>query len=152
MHTIVQPLTHMSTFNLNGMGLKIGIIVARSNLSKIDTMFSQAYETLTQSGVAPEDIYVVSVPGSHDLATVVQSMLARDSFDAIICFGYAMKDARRAHVLVEYSATRRFRWAALCNGVPVIFGSVSPENAQSTATIGRGTECARAAIEIARSR
>ncbi len=150
MHTRVRPFTQMTTSNFNGIGLKIGIIVARSNLSKINTMFSQAYETLTQNGVAPEDIHVVSVPSSHDLATVVQSMLARDFFAAIICFGYAMKDARRSHVLVEYSATRRFQWAALCNGVPVIFGSVSTENAETTSIVGRGAECARAAIEIAR--
>lgn len=147
---MVQQVEQPFSNSMNGVGLKIGIVVTRDNLQKISIMFSQSYEALRQLGVAPEDIHVVSVPGSYDLSTVARSLLAHDSFHAIICLGTTRKGAPLHKVLVENSSVQKFQSVALYKGVPVIFSEMETENQKAEELTGQSADYARTAIQIAR--
>lgn len=150
---MIWPVEQSSVSTMNGTGLKIGIVVTRYNLQKISAVFSQSYEALRQAGVAPEDIHVVSVPGSYDLSSVARSMLAHGSYNAIICLGTSTKGAPRYKVLVEDTKTQKSQSqsVALIEGVPVIFSEIGLENGQQPeGWTERHAEYAQTAIKIAR--
>jgi 6,7-dimethyl-8-ribityllumazine synthase len=146
----MQSPVQLPAIELDGHGRKIGIVVARYNWHITGTMLTLAHEELRRLGVASTDIQMISVPGSFELATAAQALLAGASFDALICFGCVMKGATRHDILVGDAAAQGIQRIALDTGIPIIFGVVCAENEQqaSERTV-RGTECAQTAIEMA---
>ena len=138
--------------SLEGSGLTIGIVVARYNWPITGALLQQAQEELLRLHVARENIHVISVPGSYELATAAQAMLRGGSYDALICFGCVMRGETRHDVVVSDAAAQGIQRVALDAHVPVIFGVMCAENQrQAEERIARGRECARAAIEMART-
>lgn len=137
---------------IDGTGLHIGIIVARFNSHITKPMFDLAYTELVHLGTHPDNIQIISVPGSYELAITAQALLMQDHYDALICLGCVMKGATRHDVLVGDAAAQGLQHVALNTQVPIIFGVICAENRQQAEErIYRGTECARSAIELART-
>src|SRR5579859_2247406 len=137
---------------LDGTGLTIGIIVARYNWNITGAMLHLARTELHQLGVARENIHIAYAPGSYELAIVAQSMLIGGHYDALICFGCVMKGKTRHDVVVSDAAAQGIQRVSLDMRVPIIFGVMCAENQhQAAERISRGTECARAAVEMART-
>lgn len=137
---------------LDGRGLSIGIVVARYNWEITGALLRVALEELQRLQVAPENISVLSSPGSFELATVAQAMLRNRKYDALICFGCVMQGETRHDIVVSDAAAQGIQRVALDARVPVIFGVMCAQNmAQAEARIPRGSECARAAVEMART-
>jgi 6,7-dimethyl-8-ribityllumazine synthase len=146
----MQTATQLPVPELDGTGLRIGIVVARYNWYITGSMLQLAQEELRHLGV--EDIHVVSTPGSYELATTAKAMLTGDAYDALICFGCVMKGETRHDVVVSDAAAQGIQRVALEMGVPIIFGVMCAENQeQAEARIPRGKECAAAAVEMART-
>ena len=144
------PSAPVPPMNLDGHGLQIGIAIARYNWHVTGAMLILAQETLIRLGVAPEDIHVVSVPGSFELATIAQAMLTSNSYDALICFGCVMKGETRHDVVVSDAAAHGIQQVTLKTGVPIIFGVMCAENQQQAEErVERGKECAQTAVEMA---
>lgn len=140
----LQPST-----DLDGRGLKIGIVIARYNWPITGTMLTLAQEALIQLGVAAEDMHVVSVAGAFELATMAQAMLAYASYDALICFGCVMKGATRHDIVVSDAAAQGIQHVALNTGIPIIFGVMCAESQQQAEErVDRGRECAQTAVEM----
>jgi 6,7-dimethyl-8-ribityllumazine synthase len=138
--------------DLDGTGLLIGIVVARYNWHITGAMLQLAQEALLRLGVASADMHVVYTPGSYELATAARAMLSGGTYDAIICFGCVMKGETRHDVVVSDAAAQGIQRVALDTGVPIIFGVMCAENRhQAEERIVRGTECAQAAVEMART-
>jgi 6,7-dimethyl-8-ribityllumazine synthase len=136
--------------HLDGRELTIGVIVARYNWSVTGWMLRLAREELARLGVAEERISVAYAPGSYELATVAQAMIQGGSYDALICFGCVMKGETRHDVVVSDAAAQGIQRVALDAQVPIIFGVMCAESQQQAEErITRGTECARAAVEMA---
>jgi len=149
---MVYPPAPLPPTDLDGRGLRIGIVIARYNWHITGTMLALAQEDLVRLGVTPEDIHVVDVPGSFELATMAQAMLAHDSYDALICFGCVMKGATRHDVVVSDAAAHGIQQVALSTGVPIIFGVICAENQQQAQErVDRGRECAQAVVEMAQT-
>jgi len=149
---VIQQPAQLAISQIDGTGLKVGILVPRYKLQIINTLISNTYEVLVQNGVAAEDIHIICVPAFYELAGVVTRLLAHDTYDAIICFGSASR------ATLDYSTQdtlpRGFQWVALYNGVPVIFGVPGNEASdyeQSLARIEHATRCAYTAIRMARA-
>ncbi|HLL78691.1 MAG TPA: 6,7-dimethyl-8-ribityllumazine synthase [Ktedonobacteraceae bacterium] len=148
MQTALQPPTP----RLDGTGLHIGIVVARYNWHITGKMLQQAQEKLQDLGVALENLHVVTIPGSYELATTAAAMLTGGSYDALICFGCVMKGETRHDVVVSDAAAQGIQRVALDTGIPIIFGVMCVENQQQAEErIPRGKECAEAAVEMART-
>ncbi len=140
------------SIELDGTGLRIGIVVARYNWPITGSMLALAREELSMLGVSPEQVQVMYVPGSFELPQMARAMLARGTYDALICFGCVMKGATRHDVVVADAAAQGLQQVALRSGVPVILGVMCAENQQQAEErIPRGRECARAAVEMARA-
>ena len=136
--------------NLNGSGLRIGILVARYNWHITGVMLQCARDELLRLNVIHEKITVVVVPGAYELAIAAQSLLHKSSFDALICFGCVMKGETRHDVIIGDAAAQGIQRVALDAHIPIIFGVICAENQQQAkARITRGIECARSAVEIA---
>lgn len=148
MWTLAQPPAP----DLRGTGLTIGIVVARYNWHITGAMLQLAQQTLIRLGVAPEEIHVIFTPGSYELATATQTMIGNGQYHALICFGCVMKGETRHDVVVSDAAAHGIQTVALNTQVPIIFGVMCAENQlQAEARIGRGAECAEAAVEMALS-
>lgn len=142
--------SYNSTPIIDGTGLRIGIIVARFNSHITSPMLDLAYSELTRLGVDPDNIRIVSVPGSYELASTAQAMLASGYYDALICFGCVMKGETRHDILVGDAAAHGLQRVALDTHVPIIFGVICAETLQQAEErIYRGTECAHSAVELA---
>lgn len=149
---MVYPSAPLPPTELDGHGLRIGIVIARYNWQITGTMLALAQEELVRTGVTPEDIHAVDVSGSFELATIAQAMLAHSSYDALICIGCVMKGATRHDVIVGDAAAHGIQQVALSTGVPIIFGVICAENQQQAQErVDRGRECAQAAIEMAQT-
>ncbi len=149
---MAYPPVPLPVTNLDGHGLRIGIVVARYNWHITGAMLALAQEALVNLGVATEDIHVVSVPGAFELATIAQTMLAHRSYDALICFGCVMKGATRHDVVVSDATAHGIQQIALNTGVPIVFGVMCAENQQQAKErVDRGQECAHTAIEMAQT-
>jgi 6,7-dimethyl-8-ribityllumazine synthase len=135
---------------LDGSGLKIGIVVARYNWHITGSMVQLAQDELQRLGVLREKTTIVIVPGAYELAIAAQSLLRREPFDALICFGCVMKGETRHDVVISDAAAQSLQQVALDAHVPIIFGVMCAESQQQAeARISRGTECARSAVEMA---
>ena len=146
---MAYPPALVSPTDLDGHGLKIGIAIARYNWHITGAMLALAQETLVSLGAAPEDIHVVSVPGSFELATMAHAMLTYNRYDALICFGCVMKGETRHDVVVSDAAAHGIQQVALKTGVPIIFGVMCAENQQQAEErVDRGRECAQSAVEV----
>lgn len=149
---MIQQPAQITISQIKGTGLRVGILVPRYKPQIMNTLITNTYEVLLQKGVAAEDIHIVCVPAFYELAGVVTRMLARDAYDAIICFGSASR------ATLGYSpqdtVARGFQWVALYNSVPVIFGMPGNEASdyeQSLARIEHATSCAYMAIRMAQA-
>jgi 6,7-dimethyl-8-ribityllumazine synthase len=145
-----SPLILPPELRQDGSGLRIGIVVARYNWDITGSMLELAKEELLHLNVSLEKISVVVVPGAYELAIVAQSLLQRERFDALICFGCVMKGETRHDVVISDAAAQGLQRVALDAHVPIIFGVMCAENQQQAeARISRGVECARSAVEMA---
>jgi len=145
-----SPLTLPPELHLDGSDLKIGIIVSRYNWDITGTMLQLAQEELLDLNVSRDNITIVVVPGTYELAITAQALLRRGHFDALICFGCVMRGETRHDVVISDAAAQGLQQVALNAGVPIIFGVMCAESQQQAeARIPRGSECARSAIEMA---
>lgn len=145
-----SPLMLPPEMHLDGTGLKIGIIVARYNWDITGAMLQLAQDELLYLNVSRENITIVVVPGAYELAITAQSLLLREHFDALICFGCVMKGETRHDVVISDAAAQGLQRVALEACVPIIFGVMCAESQQQAeARISRGAECARSAVEMA---
>ena len=149
---MIQQPARLAISQIDGTGLKVGILVPRYKPQIINILIRNTYEVLIQKGVAAEDIHIVCVPAFYELAGVVTHMLARNTYDVIICFGSASR------ATLDYSpqdsVAQGFQWVALYNGVPVIFGMPGSEPSdyeQTQARIEHAIRCAYTAIRMARA-
>ncbi|GAC1362911.1 MAG: 6,7-dimethyl-8-ribityllumazine synthase [Ktedonobacteraceae bacterium] len=147
MNEIVVPTAPVLT--LDGSGSRIGIVVSRYNWHVTGAMLHLAREELQRLHVASENIVIAYTPGSFELPIATQMLLDRGTYDALICFGCVMKGETRHDVVVSDAAAQGIQRLALDAHIPIIFGVMCAENQQQAqARIVRGTECARAAVEM----
>jgi 6,7-dimethyl-8-ribityllumazine synthase len=142
--------------DLDGQGLRIGIVVARFNEFITHRLLDGAVETLARHGVRDEDISVVWVPGSFELPVVAKTLAQSDRYDAIVCLGAVIRGETDHYDMVAGHASRGIGAVGLETGVPTIFGVLTTENMDQA--INRaggkagnlGSNAAAAAIETAR--
>jgi len=100
-------------------------------------------------------ISILRVPGSFEIPVVVRELASRESTDAVIACGVILQGETSHAQNLSRSVTDALQGIAVEHSVPVINVVLSFDNeAQARARclenkINRGTEAARAAVEIA---
>jgi len=130
------------------------IVASRFNPQYVDGLVDHVMQELRT--LAPKaTISILRVPGSFEIPVVVRELAAHDSADAIIACGVILQGETNHAQNLGRSVTDALQRIAVEHSVPVINVVLSFDNeAQARARclenkINRGTEAARAAVEIA---
>ncbi len=139
----------------DGKPYKIGIVVAQWNADITNALLTGAKGTLEQAGVNPENIEVLSVPGSFELPWGARQLMKADKKDAIICIGCIIQGETKHDEYLATAVAAGIMQLGLTSGIPVIFGVLTThsfEQAKERAggTHGnKGSEAAATALQLA---
>lgn len=130
------------------------IVASRFNAQYVQGLVDHATEELR--ALAPDaTISLHRVPGAFEIPVVVRELASRETTDAVIACGVILQGETNHAQNLSRSVTDALQRIAVEQGVPVINVVLSFDNeAQASARclenrINRGTEAARAAVEIA---
>ena len=138
--------------NLNGAGLKVGIVMARFTLDVCEGLLSACTAELQRLGVAAGDITIATVPGALEAPLTLQVMAKSGRFDALVALGAVIRGETYHFELVSNEQGAGITRVALDTGVPVANGILTTEDDdQALARMQvKGADCAQAAVEMAR--
>ena len=141
--------------DIDGTGLRIGIISARFNDHIVVPLRDGARRALARTGVADTDITEAWVPGAFELPLAAKVLASTGSVDAVICLGAVIRGDTPHFDYVAGGAATGIAKVGHDAGVPVIFGVLTTDTAeQAEARAGgkagnKGADAALAAIETA---
>ena len=128
--------------NLNGRGLRIGIVQARFTNEIGSAMVEVARKKLIELGVDDDDITLATVAGALEVPLVLQNLADSEQFDALIAFGA---------VLVSNESGAGVTRVGLDFNIPIANAILTTENdEQAHARIQeKATDAALVAVETA---
>jgi 6,7-dimethyl-8-ribityllumazine synthase len=136
--------------NLDGKGLRIGIVLSRFNSDIGDGLLSACKSQLIRLGVADNAIVIATVPGALETPLLLQQMANTQKFDALIALGAIIRGETYHFEVVANESARGISEVQLNTGIPVANAVLTTENddqALARMTI-KGAEAADVAIEM----
>ena len=137
--------------NLNGKGMRIGIVQSRFNPVVCEGLLGACRSQLLQLGVSDADITLATVPGALEIPLVLQQMAGSGNFDALIALGAVIRGDTFHFEVVSNESARCVSDVQLDNGLPIanaILTTDTDEQAEERMII-KGEEAAQVAIEMA---
>ncbi len=137
--------------NLEGYGLRIGIVQGRYNAEVGAGLLKSCREALSANGVNDDDITVASVPGALEIPLTLQRLAQTGKFDALIALGAVIRGETYHFEIVSNESAAGITQVQLDNGVPIANGVLTTDtDQQAKARVAeKGADCAKAAIEMA---
>ena len=130
------------------------IVASKFNSQYVDGLIDHATQELRV--ISPDaTIFLHRVPGSFEIPVVARELATQNKADAIIACGVILQGETNHAQNLSRSVTDALQCIAIEQGVPVInvvlsFNNENQARARCLETeINRGTEAARAAVEIA---
>lgn len=135
--------------DLNGQGLKIGIVQARFNEGVTGGLLKACTGELQALGV--NDISTFQVPGALEVALALQTLAESQQFDALIALGCIIRGETYHFELVANESGAAVTRVGLDHGLPIANAILTTENmAQAVARQDeKGRDAARVAVEMA---
>lgn len=136
--------------NLNGKGLRIGIVQSRFNTPVCEGLLASCRAQLGKSGVSENDITLATVPGALEIPLVLQAMAQSGKFDALIALGAVIRGDTYHFEVVSNESARCVGNVQLHSGVPIanaILTTDTDEQAEVRMSV-KGAEAALVAIEM----
>lgn len=136
--------------DLNGAGLKIGIVMSRFNTDVGEGLLSACTAALIRHGVREADMRIVTVPGALEVPLALQKLALSGKYDALIALGAVIRGETYHFELVANESASGITSVQLDTGVPIANGILTTENDdQALARMAqKGADCALAAIEM----
>ncbi len=140
--------------DIDGKGIRIGIIAARFNDHIVCALRDGALRALARLSVRDSDISEIWVPGAFEVPLAAQTLAKSAKVDAIICLGAVIRGDTAHFDFVAGQAARGIQDAQLSTGVPIMFGVLTVENEQQAIDRSgpgfdnKGDEAAVGAIEM----
>ena len=140
---------------LDGRGLRFGVVVSRFNAFIGDRLLAGALDALERTGADPAAIEVARVPGSFEIPVTARQMAASGRYDAVICLGCILRGETPHFEYISSEVSRGITAAALTTGIPIIFGVLTCDTLEQAihragAKSGnKGFETGLAAVETA---
>ena len=137
--------------NLDGKGLRIGIVIARFNEYAGRGEYEYCLGELKRLGVAEEDITVCHVPGALEIPFALQQMAQTGEYDALIAFGAVIRGETYHFELVANESASGIIRVALDYNIPVANGILTTEDDEQCEDRieGKAKACAQGAVEMA---
>ena len=143
------------TGDLEGQGLRIGIVVARFNQAITSRLLHGAQKALEEHGVRAQAVAIIRVPGSFELPVAAKRLARRHTLDAIVCLGAIIHHETDHDRYLAQAVSQSLAALARELETPVVFGVLTTETEQQAAeraggSLGnRGYDAALTAIEMA---
>lgn len=139
---------------IDGAGLRLGLVAARFNEALVNGLLDRALERLDAAGVKSRDVLVLRVPGSHEVPWAAHELAASGQFDCVVALGVLIGGDTNHHEMVGDSVSHALQSVAVSTRVPVINGvivtnTLAQAKARCVGKIDRGAEFAHAALEMA---
>ena len=77
--------------NLDGSGLRVGVVMCRFNLDVCEGLLSACTAELLRLGVAADAITIATVPGALEAPLTLQVMAKSGRFDALVALGAVIR-------------------------------------------------------------
>ncbi len=137
--------------DLDGKGVRIGIVVSRFNPEVGEALLVACTAALKKNGVLAPDIRVITVPGALEVPLALQKMANTGKYDALIALGAVIRGETYHFEVVANESAGGITTVALDTGVPVANGILTTDDEpQAVARVSqKGADCAAAAIEMA---
>jgi 6,7-dimethyl-8-ribityllumazine synthase len=137
--------------NLEGNGLRIGVVQARFNADVCHGLAAACLAELKRLGVQDGDVLLVSVPGALEIPLALQKMAETEQFDALIAIGAVIRGETYHFELVSNESGAGITRVSLDSGIPIANAVLTTENDEQAETrmVEKGTDAARVAIEMA---
>ena len=142
--------------DLNGHGLRVGIVAARFNEFIVESLVRGAVDALVRHGVQREAIDLVRVPGAWELPLALDRLAASGRYQALVALGAVIRGATAHFEYVAGECTRGTAQVERSHGVPVGFGVLTVDTLEQaieragTKAGNKGAEAAVSALEMAR--
>lgn len=152
---MIRDKAHTRSADINGAGLRIGIVVSRWNTDITEKMLEGALDALARSGVDDDSIEIARVPGAWEIPVIASRLARSGRFDAVVAIGCLIKGETPHFEYLSSEVTRGLGQIALDTGLPVTYGVVTVLNLdQAIERAGandgnKGAEAAIAAVEMA---
>lgn len=135
-------------------GARFAIVVARFNDVVTRKLLDGAVATLTECGVADDDITVVWSPGSFEIPMIADSLARSGQFAAVICLGAVVQGETLHHKYINTEVSRAIMEIGIDTGIPILFGVLTCRNMEQALDRAggkagnKGSEAALAALEM----
>ena len=136
---------------LDGAGLRIGIVQARFNAPVTDTVARACLAELARLEVDDGDIRHVTVPGALEIPVALKVMAESGDYDALVAVGCVIRGETYHFELVANESGAAVTRVALDHGLPVanaILTCDTEPQAWARAE-DKGRDAARVAVEMA---
>jgi len=137
--------------NLNGAGMRIGIVQSRFNEVVCESLLAACRAQLEKQGVSDANVTLATVPGALEIPLVLQQMALSRKFDALIALGAVIRGDTYHFEVVSNESARGVGEVQLHCGVPIanaILTTDTDEQAEVRMSV-KGAEAALVAIEMA---
>lgn len=137
--------------NLDGRGMRIGIVLSRFNAEIGDGLLSACTAELHKLGVAGDAVTLVTVPGALESPMILRKMAMSGRFDALIALGAVIRGDTYHFEVVANESARGISDVQLQTGVPIANAILTTDNDdQALVRMSvKGAEAASVAIEMA---
>ncbi|NNM83295.1 MAG: 6,7-dimethyl-8-ribityllumazine synthase [Burkholderiales bacterium] len=137
--------------DLDGHGLRIGIVMSRFNIDVCEGLLSGCVSSLTHHGVAPSDMILVTVPGALEIPVALGKLARSGKYDALVALGAVIRGETYHFEVVSNESARGVMEVQLDTGVPVANGILTTEDDDQALyrMNQKGGEAGLAAIEMA---
>ncbi len=137
--------------NLEGNGLRIGVVQARFNADVCHGLAAACMAELKRLGVQDGDVLHITVPGALEIPLALQKMAETEQFDALIAIGAVIRGETYHFELVSNESGAGITRVSLDSGIPIANAVLTTENDEQAEArmVEKGTDAARVAIEMA---
>lgn len=136
---------------LNGQGLRIGIVQARWNEGITNALAEACHQELLNLGVSTDAIDHVLVPGALEVPVALQAMAERGGYDALIALGCIIRGETYHFELVANESGAGVTRVGLDYRLPIANAIITTENLEQAIArqTEKGLDAARVVIEMA---
>jgi len=137
--------------NLDGSGLRVGIVRGRFNESIGLAMLDACRTRLAELGVSASQVDAISVPGALEVPLALQALAATGHYDALIALGAVIRGDTYHFEIVSNESAAGVSSVALDAGIPIANGILTTETDEQAEVraVQKGRDCAQVAVEMA---
>ena len=154
-HGMPEDIPAGTAGNLNALGRRFAIVLARFNSFITERLLQGALDALRRTGAQNEDVDIVRVPGSFEIPAASRTLAETKRYDAVICLGCLLRGETAHYDVIVNEVTRGIGQSAQETGVPHGFGVLTCDTLEQAIDRAglkmgnKGFEAALAAVEMA---